>query len=333
MTIERIRMLAALWVLGWLLTGPGQAEEETPDLVDHTIQHGELKRVFSVHVPKGKRDTPNLPLVLVLHGGGGGDPKNLAHGLGFNALSDEEGFIVVYPKGMHRQWNDGRNAPFYGVDIAKVDDVGFINAVLDRMEQDYKTDKRRVYIAGQSNGGMMTHRLGMELSPRLAAIATIICTIPKNLLKEREAAEAAGKPAPGRLPVLIMNGTQDPVVPWEGGFARVGKQTFGEIASTRDTLAYYLKRNGLPAEPAIKKDLPDTDPEDGCQTQYASHTAENSTGEVCLYTITGGGHVWPGAEKNYRESAFVATGTKCKDFSGTMAVWEFFKRHARAENK
>lgn len=294
------------------------------DYIEHKIRVGEVERTFYVHLPKRKevREATGLPVVLALHGGGGGDPRRLGDGHGFNALADRENFIVVYPVGLDKQWNDGRNAGFFGADNSHVDDVGFIDKVVTHMLVKYRGDRRRVYATGVSNGGMMTYRLGVELSSRFAAIAPVIANIPKNLLQKKENLQVKD-----RLSVLIMNGTEDPLVPFEGGFVHVGRKDYGEVVSAKESLAYFLKRNELPLKPAKKEDLPDIDPKDGSTVELSVFKELGNPAEIALYVVHGGGHAWPGSSV----IQLLDIGNRNMDINATEVIWDFFKRQRRSE--
>ena len=104
-----------------------------------------------------------VPLVVALHGAKMG-PILMAYLTKFNKLSDREGFVVVYPKGLHKRWNSGLNAPgFPGYD-EPVDDVGFVAKIIEDVERNYRIDPRRVYVTGASNGGMLTHMVACRLA-------------------------------------------------------------------------------------------------------------------------------------------------------------------------
>lgn len=66
-----------------------------------------LNRQYSSHLPKGKENEANLPLVIVLHGAKGSYKKSEGF-TGFNQVSAQGGFIIAYPNAYHTQWNDGR---------------------------------------------------------------------------------------------------------------------------------------------------------------------------------------------------------------------------------
>jgi len=93
---------------------------------------------------------------------------------------------------------------------------------------DYAVDAERIYVTGLSNGGMKMLRLGCELDEKIAAIAPVIASMPKNI-------SATCAPA-GPLPVLFMNGTYDPIVPWNGGDVRVFRKSLGAVLSTQATV-------------------------------------------------------------------------------------------------
>src|SRR5438552_341741 len=119
-----------------------------------TIIADGLERSYIVHLPAGFDIKKQAPVVLALHGGGG-KAKGMNKLTGFNNISDKYGFIVIYPDGIDKQWNDGRN-DFHLND--KINDVKFISSLIDTLKRLYNIDSNRVYATGISNGGIMTFR-------------------------------------------------------------------------------------------------------------------------------------------------------------------------------
>ncbi len=273
------------------------------------------ERTYFVHFPPNRSAIEAKPVVFVLHGGGGADAQEMAKRTGMNAIADREGFIAVYPYGVDGQWNDGRGKTFRRAkDNTGVDDVGFISAIIDELIASVKADPRRIYVVGLSNGGMMTYRLGIELGDRLAAIAAIIANLPANL---------AGRTPVRPLPVLIMNGTADPMMPWDGGPVRVLGREYGEVLSTAETVRYWLRAAGLPEIPA-KKRLEDKVASDQSTVEMEIYRAPGRSLEVLLYRIVGGGHNLPGGETPDRPRLL---GPKNMDINAMEEVWAFFKQH------
>jgi len=202
----------------------------TEALQPFTLVWDGTERSYFVHYP-GDKPPPNpKPVLFVLHGGGGADAEEMARRTGINRIADREDFLVVYPMGIDGQWNDGRGKTFrQAKDNTHVDDVGFIGEVIHTLVRKGHADPSRIYVMGLSNGGMMTYRLGIELGDRLAAIAAVIANLPENI--------AQRKPVRA-LPVLIMNGTEDPMMPWNGGAVRVLGREFGSVLSTEQTVRY-----------------------------------------------------------------------------------------------
>ncbi len=273
------------------------------------------ERTYFVHFPPNRSAIEAKPVVFVLHGGGGADAQEMAKRTGMNAIADREGFIAVYPYGVDGQWNDGRGKTFRRAkDNTGVDDVGFISAIIDELIASGKADPRRIYVVGLSNGGMMTYRLGIELGDRLAAIAAIIANLPANL---------AGRTPVRPLPVLIMNGTADPMMPWDGGPVRVLGREYGEVLSTAETVRYWLRVAGLPESPA-KKRLEDKVASDQSTVEMEIYRAPGRSLEVLLYRIVGGGHNLPGGETPDRPRLL---GPKNMDINAMEEVWAFFKQN------
>src|SRR3990167_7281010 len=124
-----------------------------------------MQRTYLLHPPPSHNRTSPAPLVIVLHGGGGTAERmvRLTNG-GLNRTADREGFLVVYPNGIDKHWNDGRGADETGwrPQGETVADVGFGSALIEDRVQRQNADPPRVYVTGVSNGGQMAHRLACE---------------------------------------------------------------------------------------------------------------------------------------------------------------------------
>ena len=161
--------------------------------------------------------------------------------------------MVVYPVALERRWNDLNGT---------ADDVGFLLATIDKLVADGLVDKNRVYAAGISNGGMMAQRLACEQADRLAGIATVAGGLPSGLA-------AVCKPA-RPLPVMVIHGTEDPIVHWNGG-AIAGLEEFGTVLSARDTAKFWAVANQCKESGVILPE-PDRDPQDGMRVRLESFT-------------------------------------------------------------
>lgn len=288
-------------------------------LLRATIHHDAMERVYYIHFPRGSPRKQPKPAVLVLHGGGGADAPTMASRTGMNEIADRENFVAVYPQGIDGQWNDGRGKTFRRAkDNTHIDDVGFIGAVIDRLTAESYADPDRIYVMGLSNGGMMTHRLGIELGRRLAAIAAIIANLPVNLGGQRPADSP---------PVLIMNGTADPMMPWNGGPVRVLGQEYGEVLSTDETVLFWTRAAQLPSKPKTEK-IENRDKNDGSTVEVDTFSAAGNSREVILYRIVGGGHQLPGGNTPDRPQLL---GPKNMDIHGAEAAWAFLRRHRLRE--
>jgi len=163
----------------------------------------------------------------------------------------------------------------------------------------------------------MTLRLGCELTAKLAAIAAVAANIPKNLINSCR---------PERpLPVLVMNGTDDPLVPYNGGDVHFFRKKMGEVVSTSETVSFWVKHNWCNSTPSMR-DLPDRNRRDHSRVKVATYVNPNNGCEVVLYVIQGGGHTMPGS--NMPDLPRIL-GHKNEDIDGAKEIWELFKRHTR----
>ena len=282
------------------------------------IAHKGLKRTYRIHIPQSFSREKPVPLVVALHGGGGTGMHMERLTLdGFNTLSDKEGFIVVYPDGIERHWNDGRTKVRYRTHREKIDDVGFLSALIDRLIEERNVDPRRVYATGMSNGAMMSFRLACEVPHKLAAVAPVGGAMPveqKQLCKHTTP-----------ICVLVMANTMDPCVPWGGGQIRVAFRPLGTVLSVPDSVQFWAAHNGCSATPAVTT-LPDSDSQDGTRVRREVYRGGRKGTEVVLYAIEGGGHTWPSGHQ-YLAERYI--GRTCRDINACQVIWEFFKRHAR----
>ncbi len=239
-----------------------------------------------------------------------------------NDKSDSAGFIVVYPRGtgkdprmrFKRFWNyaSGPHGSYHGDPFfAKVDDVGFVTALLDDLESRFNIDKSRVYATGFSNGGILTHYLACRLSSRIAAIAPVgapFWTSPKSCNPSRP------------ISVMYFHGTADVCAPYNGGPSgcEAGISTKGRVfVSVKDTISVWVQKNHCPPKPRITY-------RKGKVTCETYGPGDGDT-EVVLCTIKGGGHTWPGGLP-YKIPG-VEIGEVTYDINANDAMWEFFKRH------
>lgn len=277
-----------------------------------------VTRTYNIHVPDIYTGSVPVPMVIALHGGGGSS-KKMANLTGFNAISDTYGFIVVYPNGIENRWNDGRMLKEYTTQKDTIDDVNFISKLIDQICEQYTIDKTRIYVTGISNGAMMSCRLACELSEKIAAIAMVVGAMPEQIADTCEPASP--------LSVLLIAGTDDPLVPFEGGKIASGRKNkkYGGVKSMYDTVRFWVQHNGCSETPHVAW-LPDTDPDDGCRVRKEVYLyGENGT-EVVFYCIEGGGHTWPGG---FQYAAVRIIGKTCYDFDASETIWNFFNEHQK----
>lgn len=273
-----------------------------------SVEIGGQDRSFAIHVPYGAPPPGGFPVVLAFHGGG-------MQGVGMerisklDAVADRRGFIAVYPDGVNGHWNDGRSTI-----RNPQDDIGFISALLDRLEQSYRIDKGRIYATGFSNGALFAERLACDLSSRIVAIAPVAGTLPMDM-------EARCRPARS-VAVLQINGTADPIMPFDGGTVKDfgGRGEGGQVMSVAATAALWARNNkcgerGKPQPLPISASL---DPTRVVRMRYATCPA---AGPVTLLTVVGGGHVWPGGDQPVRPRI---TGRPSRQIDASEQIASFF---------
>ncbi len=276
-----------------------------------TFEHDGLERNYLLHLPPVLKGDAPLPLVVALHGRGG-SAEQFSRDDGFNRLADRDGVAVVYPNAIDNEWEDGREKPGPPRDI---DDVGFLEALIDHLIITYNLNPARVYMTGSSNGAMMTYRFACERGDRLAAIAPVIGSIPEMV------AENCGVAS---VPALIINGDTDPLVPFDGGHVGVGNEMAGRVLAIYDSAALVADANGCGA--LVEVGFIDARPLDRTAVRVYDYAGCDGAAQVVLYVIEGGGHHWPGSAGP--ELAALA-GYKTREIDAYALAMDFFTGFAR----
>jgi polyhydroxybutyrate depolymerase len=273
------------------------------------LETGDRERRFMLVIPdRAPKDQP-LPTVIALHGGLM-NGKSMRRIFGMDGLAEQDGFAVAYPDGLRRRWNDGvvgrREGP---------DDVRFIRRLAQHLVESGVADPKRLYLVGISNGGMMAYRVACEAPGMFAAYAAVLANLPSQLGEECRAKSGT--------PLIIINSTEDPVIPFEGG--DVSHWSRDEVLSTRATVDFWRRRNGCNDKSQVKP-LPDRDGSDG-STVMAEQFSDCGTGApVVVLTVEGGGHLPPGAKVGNRPMLRSMLGRANQDISAADVSWKFFRR-------
>jgi polyhydroxybutyrate depolymerase len=251
-------------------------------------------RAYRVYVPPTLDRSRPVPLVLVLHGGANSVEDTVKITL-FDREASAGEFIVAYPEGTRREWNAGTccgSAP-----ARKPDDVGFLTSVLDELVAEHPVDRARVFVAGVSNGAMMAYRFACERADRVTAVGSVAGAVVVDGCQ------------PSRpVSVLEIHGTEDQLIPYEGGQpSAVEAQNAPPYTSAPDMARRWAEIDGCPppAPPKVAG-LVTTDSWSGCANGSA----------VSLITVQGAGHIWFSTGLGPANGALDATATIWRFFSG-----------------
>ncbi len=263
---------------------------KAPGRYAETLPVGSLSRKYILRVPKAYDATKRLPVVVLLHGWTS-NAARMEQYTRFVDKAEAEGFFLVVPEGMGER--QGWNVGWIDLSFKKPDDLGFMTALLDKVEQQVGVDPSRVYIAGHSNGAMLAQLAGSKLGKRVAAIASVAGTIGLPGLSGRPAQTIPGPEAP--ISVMLIHGKKDVMVSYASEFQAL---LMGFGAS--DTAKWWAKQIGAASTPKEQRS-------GGMITETFSGGRENT--EVVLVSFDEGSHDWPS--------------------SATNMIWDFFKAHPK----
>jgi polyhydroxybutyrate depolymerase len=328
---------------GLLFVAPMLAQETR-----EKIDVDDVSRNYILRLPKGYNQQQHYPVVILFHGRNQ-DADDMARLTLFNQLADKEGIITVYPNAAHGEWNTGvrpeqvsqvmprrggggrrggwggggggypgggggypgggqtggqnpeqnRNRP------EPADDVAFINQVLDQLALKYSIDTHRIYATGLEDGGFMALRLGCAMADRVAAIAAVGASQPKTMIC-----------LPSRaVPALFIEGTDDPIVPYNGGTYKPGRF---HVLSAEDSVKTWAKFDRCGEKPAPEK-IPPLQ-KGGKDTKTYTYSGCQDNAQVVLYSVKDGGNTWPGGQQYMTEKE---VGKTSNAIDANETIWNF----------
>lgn len=262
-----MRALALLFA--FCLTQPAAAE---------TVRLGD--RYYEIALPANAK---SAPLILALHGGGG-DPDQFAKASGFARAATRAGFAVAFPAGSGRRgdklltWNGGYCCGYAA--RQGVDDLGFLKQVIADAATRFGVDGTGVYITGMSNGSIMSETFAAKNPGLIRAVAGVSGTMDTRRTR-----------VAGQIPALIIHGTADPMVPYEGGQGDTSL-TRTNFASVASVVKAFLAPFGSTTQTSRTIDAKD----DGTSVIVTDYAAGGQV-VLRLMTVEGGAHHWPGGRK------------------------------------
>lgn len=293
--------------------GPPLAGLPAPGTTSYSLVSGGIRRCFRLHLPETLELRQASALVISLHGlvSNARGQEYLSR---WDAIADREGFLVVYPQGTGSplRWNASDE-----FQASTIDDVQFLRDLLAELSRVFQIDPARIYVNGMSNGGAMTHRLTCELAD-VVAVAGIVAGPPTS--------PPAGCRPVRPVPVIAFYGSDDPLVPYRGSQAPAGELPWwlrwmhvhltGALPPIETWVADWAERNGCQMTPLV---LPAT--AGVSAIRYPGCAGE---AEVILYTVSGGGHTWPGGRP-------IPVGRTTDEVSASELMWAFFEAHPLAD--
>lgn len=303
---------AFLLILALHPVRPAGAEDISEDMLRLGITVGGEQREFLFYVPQSLRAFSGpRPLVLVMHGVLSTEEKVFAKTLTrFNQLAEQHGFLVAYPKAVLRAWDLGEGITSSLLPRRR-DDLAFLKKVIDVIDSMIVVDSARIYATGFSLGGQLGYALACKNPGLIRAVMTVSMSLPDFLVDDCQ----FGPP----LSALMIHGTDDRWVPFEGGTFPVGPRERDWYLSHERTVELFRQRNGCNPE-LFFTELIDNLDDDTRVTRREWRQCDRSA--VVSYAIEGGGHAWPREEQNLEARLL---GRATMEFDAADEAWAFFE--------
>ena len=285
-----------------------------PEIVNGTFNFQNRDRIYSLHIPETFDGTQSAPLVIFLHGGGG-NAQSAQNFTGFNDVSEQEGFLMLYPQAGFETatksfvWADGRGlAP----DKLGIDDVVFVNALVDYLVSEYNINQNRIYLCGFSNGSFLTQKIAFESNSRFAAIGTLGGTMHQSFFD-------TGKPNRA-IPMVYVFGTDDPLVPYNGGYVS-NNPDFELVVGVETAVEYWRDNNNTQTTLSVRNMANINTNDNSTVTVFEYKDGDCNGSKVKFYKINGGGHTWPGVVVPNP-----LLGVTNLDINASQELWDFFEQ-------
>jgi len=322
MTIINMKQIFLIPVLlllsGCIATLPKMAEPPAGSYrVSTNTTYNLSDRTFILHVPPNYTSKTPLPLVVVLHGAFSTGSQTESE-TGFSVLADSERFLVAYPEGigifcLFQHWNAGHCCGKAADN--QVDDISFVAEVIDTVRLKLAVDPARIYMAGMSNGGMLTYRFATERTGNLAAAAVVCATIGSTKVNETEPWRL--QQPQKALPIIGFQGLDDKTMPFKT--VSTVSQDKPRFLPTTDAIEFWQNSNGCEAAPA--KSIANNG---SVQHLTWKNCQEGSSLEFVL--LEGWGHQWPAPFFTNQ----LAADHPLRGFDATKQIWDFFMRFQRS---
>lgn len=269
-------------------------------LTNDSVLVGNHYRSFLFKQPAA--NSKGASLVFIMHGSGGSAENIAAHATKLEGMAAQENILIVYPNGYKHYWNECRKAATSAANLENIDEAGFFTAMITYFHNKYTINKARVFAAGFSGGGHMAYKLALTMPEQINAVTAVVANMPDSSNLDCTESKIP-------IPVMIINGTSDPVNPYNGGEVVVTNVKLGTVRSAEQSVKYWAVLNGYKGKP-VKELLPDTDPDDGKTIEKYTYK-EKGKHEVVLLKVINGKHDYP------------------NDIDVYVEAWHFFKRQLR----
>ena len=258
------------------------------------------KREYYLSLPE---DTSKpFPLIINFHG-------FLSHAIEQQEFSQMDNYAhlngvgVIYPEGINKSWNIGKDM------MSEENDIGFVNALIDSVTSKYNIDSDRIYACGFSNGGEFSYELMCGLSNKIAAFGSVGGNF---IINEKRSCNINRE-----IPLIHIHGTKDRLAKYNG--------YNGYFLSTISSVDFWAKHNQL--DKMVVENIEDIHKKDRTTVEKYTFYKDNSDTKVIHLKVINGGHVWLGSPTSdllYQKLLF---GRNNHEINSSKELVDFFLKY------
>ena len=275
-------------------------------IIENMIFDGQ-EREYILYIPSSYDATSEFPLLFSFHGGSG-YAEDFIYTNDMRPIADTANFIAIYPQGAIDP--DGGTTSWIHKAPTDHDDIFFIEAIINSLNENYLIDQSRIYACGYSEGAVFSYELGCRLNHKITAFVAVSGSMLTDYYRN-DIYEWGNCSPIHPTAMMLIPGTNDdsPHSNYDG----LSYYDLPLYMSVDEITSYWSIYNNTDINP-ILSELPNIYTSDGSNVERYSWLNGDECVAVEELKIINGGHDWPGSFGNM-------------DINASVEIWNFVSKY------